>query len=97
VKRSEPFDVSEVCLTSASREDQARGYLGRVKFVLNGRLRLDVALRRTLDGRHALSFPAKRDLAGRLRHVVQPLDHETRREIERQVFSALGLDPWIAR
>ena len=65
--------------------------MGYVRFVVNGRLRFDVALRRTADGRHALSFPARRDSRGRLRHLAHPVDDATRRDIEAQVFHALGL------
>ena len=57
------------------------------------RLKLDgVAVRRTLSGRLALSFPERRDGNGRSHALVRPFDDATRRAIEVQVFSALARD-----
>lgn len=56
-----------------------------------GHLRLDgIALRRTRDGHLTLSYPERRDAAGRRHPVLRPLDDQARREIEEQVFAALG-------
>ena len=61
-------------------------------------LRLEgVTLRRTLDGRFALSFPARRDRQGRPHAIVRPLDKHALREVEAQVFAALGLDAEATR
>ena len=48
--------------------------------------------RRTRDGRLALSFPERRDLAGGSHHYMRPLNDAARRAIEAQVFAALGLE-----
>ena len=83
--------VSNVRFYTAPPEDRESGLLGWLSFTLGERLRLDgVALRRTLDGHLRLSYPGRKDGAGRVHHHIRPLDDETRRRIERQVFIALG-------
>ena len=77
--------------TSASADEQERGLLGWLSLDIDGLLLLDgVALRRTRNGRFALSFPAPRDGHGRRQARVRPLDDPARREIESQVLDALG-------
>jgi len=74
-------------------ESGDHGLLGWASFELYGHVRLDgVAVRRTRDGRLTLAFPERRDATGRRHPVVRPLNDEARREIEQQVFAALGLD-----
>ena len=90
-----PRDISitDVRFLAARPDQISTGLLGWVSLVVNVRLRLDgIALRRTADGRLALSFPARRDAAGRQHSYVRPLDDRTRREIEHQVFAALQLE-----
>ena len=83
--------VSNLRFSPAPPADQATGLLGWLSFSIGRTLRLDgVALRRTLDGHLRLSYPGKKDGAGRVHHHVRPLDDEVRRSIERQVFIALG-------
>jgi DNA-binding cell septation regulator SpoVG len=66
--------------------------LGFVTAVLDGKVLLDrIALRRTREGRLALSFPSRTDRDGRRHHVVRPLTDAARREIEAQILSSLGL------
>jgi len=85
--------VSHVRLTAAPDDAQERGLLGWISLVLNDTIKLDgVTLRRTAGGRLALSFPARRDAGGRQHQYVRPLDDRARREIESQVFQALGLE-----
>lgn len=92
-KMNEKIKISSVQFTAAGEGDVARGLLGWVSCTLNNTLHLDgVAVRRTADGRHALSFPARRDAQGRQHFLVRPLDDTSRREIEAQVFKALGLE-----
>ena len=70
-----------------------RGLVGFVSIVVNDSLKLDaIALRRTLDGRPVLAFPARRDARGRQHSLFRPINDEARREIERQVFAALGIE-----
>ena len=83
--------VSDVRLTQSAREDASSGLLGWVSCTV-GSLRLDgIAVRRTADGRLALSFPARRDAAGRQHPYILPLDSAARRDLEHQVFAAIGL------
>ena len=91
-------DIRKVCFTSASPGEVQTGLLGWVSCTLNGTLRLDgLVLRRTADGRLALTFPARRDACGRQHCYVRPLDDRARREIERHIFAALGLEEGTAR
>jgi DNA-binding cell septation regulator SpoVG len=85
--------ITDVRFTPSTAEDVAQGLLGWVSATLNGALRLDgISLRRiSSDGRIALSFPARRDQVGRDHPYIRPLGDAARREIERQVFAALGL------
>jgi hypothetical protein len=70
--------------------DRARGLLGFASFAL-GPIHLDgVALRRTRDGRLALSVPVRHDRSGRQHAIVRPVDDAARCAIEAQVFAALG-------
>jgi len=83
--------VSDVRFTQSGPDKASGGLLGWVSFTVGG-LRLDgIAVRRTADGRFALSFPARRDAAGRQHPYVLPLDDATRRDLEHQVFAAIGL------
>ena len=87
------FRISDVRFITASSGERSGGLIGWVSFKLNDHIRLDgVAVRRTADGRLALSFPARRDGAGRQHFYVRPLDDQARRDIERQVFAALGFE-----
>jgi DNA-binding cell septation regulator SpoVG len=66
------------------------GLLGYLS-VTYGDLILDgIVLRRTEDGRFALSFPARTDRAGRRHAIVRPADDDARREIEREILGQLG-------
>ena len=80
--------VSDVRFSPAAEVEVATGLLGWVSFELDY-VRLDgVAVRRTRDGRLALSYPRRRQ-----HRFVRPLNEETRRAIEAAVFAALGLEP----
>ena len=70
----------------------ATGLLGWASFVLDGRLRIEVAVRRTRTGRHALSYPVRDDGCGRRWHLLRPVDDATRQELERQVLGAIDLE-----
>lgn len=82
--------ASDVVLTPAPPDLQARGLLGWVSF-RHGALRLDgVGVRRTREGRLALSFPVRHDRAGRQHDVVRPMDAAARRAIEAAVLAAVA-------
>ena len=88
---AEALRVTEVCLAPAREEDRRAGLLGYVSATVNG-LRVDgLALRLTLDGRHVLSWPARRDRRGRQHAYVLPLCDRERRRIEREILRSLGL------
>ena len=85
--------VSTVALVNASPTEARSGLLGWVSCVLNQTVVVDgIALRRTADGRLALSYPARRDRAGNQHHVIRPLDDDARQHLEREIFKALGCD-----
>ena len=82
--------VEDVRFTPASERDLATGMLGWLAFTIDRTIRLDgVALRRTLQGRLALSFPARQSRGGRRHALVRPVDDEVRRDLEAQVLGAL--------
>ena len=85
--------VTAVRLTRARAEDQARGLLGWVSFVVDGALLLDcVTIRRTRRGALSLSFPKPVDARGKRRNPVRPLNQAARRAIEQQVLGQLGAE-----
>lgn len=82
--------VSSVQFTQAPRKDPCVGFLGWVRFAVDGRFEFDsVAVRRSADGRTLLKFPGRRDGDGHERYFVRPLDDATRRAIEEAVFAEL--------
>ena len=87
------IQIDNVVFTPSRAKDRPSGLLGFVEFVLNGALRLDsITLRRTRDGRLALSYPSRRDRNDVEHFIVAPLGDDARREVERQVFAALVLE-----
>jgi len=88
------LQITSVQFTAASPADADTGLLGHVAFTLDEGLRLDgIAVRRTRDGRHTLSFPARQDRAGRRHFFVRPLTDAARQAIEEPVLRALGFAP----
>jgi DNA-binding cell septation regulator SpoVG len=92
------LQVTDVCFSPASADDTRFGLLGYVSFALGGGLRVSgITVRRTADGRTALSFPGRRDRRGKERPYMRPVSRESRTAIEAQVFEAIELpeaDPW---
>ena len=84
--------LTDVRFKAADANALQTGLLGWLTFSI-GPLQVDgVTLRRTADGRTTLSFPARRDRAGRQHFYVRPLNDDARRVIEHQVLRALGLE-----
>ena len=84
--------IDQIQLRAASPEDQRSGLWGWVTFVLASALRVDgVTLRRTRQGLRTLSIPARTDRNGQQHDLLRPLHERARREIERQLFDALGM------
>ena len=82
--------ISDVRFTTADKNEKQNGLLGWVTCLVNGKLRLDgIAVRRTLDGRLVLSFPAHRDGKGQQHFFVCPLNDATRRHIENAILTAI--------
>jgi len=89
--------IDNVHFQAANSTYAASGLLGWISATLNNSLQLDgLALRKTRDGRFVLSFPARTDGAGRQHHYLRPLNDDTRRIIERQVFAALAITEKIS-
>lgn len=81
--------MAEVRVAPASRADVQKGLLGYVSCTLDGRYRIDgLALRRTAQGRHTISFPENR--RGFL--VLRPRSAALWRDLETQILHELGLD-----
>ena len=73
-----------------SADDERRGLLGYLS-VTYGDLLLDgLVLRRTADGRFAISFPARTDRNGKRHPFIRPIDNEAREAIERELLWQLG-------
>ena len=86
-----PIQIGDVRFAAALAVDVESGLLGWIECTVNGMLRLEgITLRRGTGGALALSFPARRDRADRERYYIRPLDDVARREIEHQIFRALG-------
>ncbi len=70
--------------------DVRTGLLGYLS-VFYGDLVLDsIVLRRTADGRLALSFPAKTDRSGRRHSYFRPIDDDARCAIERAILGEIA-------
>lgn len=83
--------VTDVRMTLASRSEAETGLYAYVSFRLGPVIVDGTTLRRTRGGDLMLSFPARRSQAGRDHPQVRPINRAARREIEEQVFAALGL------
>ena len=73
----------------ASASDVRTGLLGYLTVAYHDLILDSVVLRRTADGRFALSFPARTDRGGRRHPFVRPADDEARKAIEREILSQL--------
>ena len=86
VARSQPCSVELVRATSDAEE---LGLLGWVRVRVVG-LEFDgIALRRSREGRIYLSFPTRKDRAGKRHYVVRPTSDETRVAFEAMVLDEL--------
>jgi hypothetical protein len=92
IDRASAPPVSHVRLSAASLEQGRSGLIGYLAFHYGG-LQLDgVTLRVTARGRPTLTFPSRRDRAGREHPFVRPVDQTARAQIE-----AAGFVPRRAR
>lgn len=74
----------------ASDADRLTGLLGYLSIDYGDLLLDGVVLRRTADGRYALSWPARTDRAGRRHPYIRPESDYVRQEIERELLWQLG-------
>jgi DNA-binding cell septation regulator SpoVG len=72
-------------------DDKRSGLLGYLSLFYGSVVIDGVTLRRTAEGRLALSFPERRDGKGRSHSVVRPIDDVARRAIEAAVFGQAAL------
>lgn len=80
------LSMTDPCFTPADRDHQRTGLMGWLAVTVDETLRLDgLALRRTLDGRMTVSFPSRRDSAGREHYYVRPLNVAARLRLERAI------------
>ena len=85
--------LTEFRFAAANRMEMKTGLLGWIAFTINDTLRVDgVTLRKTAEGRLALSFPAKTASDGRKRSILWPVSNTARQDLESQVFEALNFD-----
>jgi len=80
------MDIKIRTWVRGSDEDERSGLLGYLSIFYGAMVIDGVTVRRTADGRIALSFPEKRDGKGRRHSVVRPIDDQARKAIEAAVF-----------
>lgn len=79
-----------------SADDERQGLLGFLSVTYGPWIFDGITLRRTADGRLAVSFPARSDRSGRKHALIRPIDSETRESIERELLRQLereGVNP----
>jgi DNA-binding cell septation regulator SpoVG len=69
-----------------SDADERSGLLGYLSIFYGAMVIDGVTVRRTAEGRLALSFPERRDGRGRRHSIVRPVDDAARKAIEAAVF-----------
>ena len=72
-----------------SADDERNGLLGFISVTYGPWIFDGITLRRTADGRLALSFPSRSDRSGRKHALIRPVDRETREAIERELLGQL--------
>jgi hypothetical protein len=84
--------LTAIAITPASERDADTGLLAYLDLEINRLVRIDgVALRLTLAGALALSFPSRTSRRGARHALVRPTDRAARHAIERAIFAALGI------
>lgn len=79
-----------------SADDERQGLLGFISVSFGPWVFDGITLRRTADGRLALSFPSRSDRSGRKHALIRPVDNEAREAIERELLGQLvreGVQP----
>jgi hypothetical protein len=81
--------ISEVRFIEAPVQYHDGGLLGWATCVVDNGLGVALGVRRTVDGRLTLSFPARLDDQGRRHNSTWPIDQSTRDAFEARVFGEL--------
>jgi hypothetical protein len=82
--------ISEVRFTPARQLDREDGLLGWLRVRFEAEIEVDGAcLRRTLDGRLAVTWPQRLDGHGRPHRIVHLTSGVARRSVESQILDAL--------
>ena len=85
-------NVTNIRFTPASANEQRTGLLGWTSCVVDHRWAFDrIAVRRTRQGRLALSFPSKSSRNGGRNFYFRPIDDDSRRAIEHAIFTSIPL------
>ncbi len=90
-------DIRIRTLVRGTADDERAGLLGYLSLLYGDVIIDGVTVRRTADGRIALSFPERRDRQGRRHAVVRPIDDAARRAIEAAVFGQATLAAEVER
>ena len=84
--------LRQIRFVPASERDRQSGLLGFASAAY-GDLALDgLTVRRTRDGRLAVSWPSRRDGAGRSHPTVRPMGDAERAILEREILEAIGFE-----
>lgn len=73
-----------------SDADARTGLLGFLTLLVGDFIIDGVTVRRTAEGRHVLSYPARTDRSGRRHPYIRPIDDQARRHIEQCVLGQLA-------
>jgi DNA-binding cell septation regulator SpoVG len=87
---SAPY-IADARFTPSRQHDVERGLLGYASFTY-GSLVIECVVRRTVNGRLYVAFPARTDASGKRESVVRPVGKAARERIERELLTALQLD-----
>lgn len=81
-------------IVAGTPSEMKSGLLAWLSVEIDGTLIVaGITLRRTVDGRHAISFPLRRDPRGNRHTLIAPVDSDARRRIESAILQQLDLDP----
>ena len=86
------MNVRVLYVDRAPPRERRRGLLAWLTIEVHGLALKGFALRRTRNGRAAVTFPKRRDSRGRLHPQVWPLDPEDRQALEDQILAAVAAD-----
>jgi hypothetical protein len=85
----DPISIRSITFRPAGPIDSFAGLFGWVTAVINGLRVAGLGVRRTRSGRYVVTFPVRRDRAGREHTIVQPIRTAVQREIERTIIAEL--------